>query len=228
MPADETQESQGTLGELLAGARGSLLDSGAAECPACGGRMTGDGAVGRCGDCGASFCDEEPAAAPGSATLEELTEARRLVLERAEATIERGVRAAMEAYVEVGGALREIREERLYREQGFTAFDEYCRERWGFSRFHAHRLIQAARAAEMLPTGNRPPNERQARELVPLASDEAAVVETWEGLIREHGLALTADKVRDAVRRRLRYERTNRERSETEAARRAEPAAAPG
>ena len=215
---EQGRRDQGTVGDLLAGASASLHKSGVADCPACGGRMTDDGALGRCGDCGASLGDGEP----GAGTAEELTESRRFALEGAEATIERGVRAAVEAYVEVGGALAEIRDERLYREEGYATFDEYCRERWGFSRFRAHRVIHGARAAEMLPTGNRPPNERQARELVPLASDEAAVVETWEELRREHGPRLTTDKVRDAVRRRLRSERKKQARSGRKGARRAD------
>jgi hypothetical protein len=59
-------------------------------------------------------------------------------------------------FVEVGHALLEIRENRLYRD-GFTTFDDYCRDRWGFERTRAHRLIEAARVADaVLPMGNIP------------------------------------------------------------------------
>ena len=47
--------------------------------------------------------------------------------------------------------------------------EDYCRERWGMSRVHAHRQIEAAKvASNLLPTGNIPTTERQARPLVGL------------------------------------------------------------
>lgn len=56
-----------------------------------------------------------------------------------ESTIERG----LQTFVDVGTALLEIRDSRLYR-QTFGTFEEYCRDRWGFTRMHASRLIAAA------------------------------------------------------------------------------------
>jgi hypothetical protein len=118
-----------------------------------------------------------------------------------EARIERGLRT----FIEVGSALLEIRDRRLYRETGYTEFDAYCRERWGFSRQHAHRQIEAAEVAGLLsPNGDGPGNEAQARELVPLLrEDETAVLEVWRDLRTRHGDAVTAEKVREAVSERL-------------------------
>lgn len=61
--------------------------------------------------------------------------------------------------VEVGAALTEIREQRLYRlRDGFTTFEAYCKERWGFTRDKADRLIGAAAVAEVLtPVGVKKP-----------------------------------------------------------------------
>lgn len=45
-----------------------------------------------------------------------------------DAVIERG----LQAFVEVGAAPREISEQRRYREQGFSTFEEFCKKRWGW------------------------------------------------------------------------------------------------
>lgn len=99
-----------------------------------------------------------------------------------------------------GGALREIRDSRLYRET-HANFDDYCEERWGFTRSRAHRLIEGSEIAELLPTGQQPTNERQARELVPVLKTNGpeAVREVWE----EAGPKPTAKKIRAAVQQRL-------------------------
>src|SRR5262245_29388958 len=77
-------------------------------------------------------------------------------LKALEAIIEHG----LQTFVEVGAALFEIREQRLYREQGFTTFEEYCRKRWQWSKTHANRQIQAAEVAHNLtPIGVIPKNE---------------------------------------------------------------------
>lgn len=114
-----------------------------------------------------------------------------------EAVIERG-RAV---FVEVGEALLEIRDHRLYRPD-YPTFDAYCRERWGWSRVHAYRQIAAARVAAMLPMGNSPATERQARELVPLMEQGPEVVQhTWAEATAD-GPA-TAAMVRAAAQRHL-------------------------
>lgn len=125
--------------------------------------------------------------------------------EELEQVIERGKRV----FVEVGQALLRIRDERLYLKKGYTNFDTYCRERWGWSQPYAHRQIEAAKVVEAMPIGIGPPsNEAQARELVPLmreAPDELAT--TWQQLREEHGDKLTAEKVREAVQVVVRRDR---------------------
>src|SRR5512135_1315685 len=94
----------------------------------------------------------------------DLTRSESDKLRECETIIDRG----LATFVEVGTALLEIRDLRLYRATHGT-FELYCRERWGISRVHAHRMIEAARVAEnLLPTGNIPANERQARTLAVL------------------------------------------------------------
>jgi DNA N-6-adenine-methyltransferase Dam len=119
-------------------------------------------------------------------------------LEALEAVIERG----LETFVEVGSALMKIRDGKHYRQRGFKTFDAYCLNRWGWGRTRAHRLIEASEVASvLLPIGNIPGNEGQARELVPLLKEGGpeAVRETWDQIREEHGDSVTAEKVRRAV-----------------------------
>ncbi len=128
-------------------------------------------------------------------------------LEELELVVERG----LGTFVEVGLALAEIRDARLYRETHGT-FEAYLDERWDMSRSRGYRLIDGARIAELVsPTGDVPANEAQARELLPLLKEEeAAVVDVWRELRDEYGAEnVTAKKVRGFVRRRL--ERRRRE-----------------
>ena len=117
-------------------------------------------------------------------------------LAECEAVIKRGIGT----FVEVGEALLEIRDRRLYRESGYTTWDDYTRERWGWSKSHANRHIESAKVAGLLaPIGVIPANEAQSRELVPLLNDEKAMVEVWRGLREKWGDRVTAEKVREAV-----------------------------
>jgi len=128
-------------------------------------------------------------------------------LAECESVIERG----LATFVEVGQALMEIRERRLYREQ-YETFEDYCRERWGWVASRARQLIAAAEVAKTVTMVTLPPpNERQARELVPLLrQDEAKVIEVWRELREQYGEEVTAARVKNLVSKRL--ERIVRER----------------
>ena len=86
----------------------------------------------------------EPAIEPRQFKLSEDTEKRFNQLEK---IIEKG----MTHFVEVGTALMIIRDEKLYRNI-FPTFEEYCKERWGFSRPRAYQLIGAAKTNQNLST----------------------------------------------------------------------------
>lgn len=77
-----------------------------------------------------------------------------------EEIIERGT----VTFVEVGNALIEIRDSKLYL-RSHHSMGAYVRERWGFGRQYAYKLMDAARIAKVSPTGDIP-NERQARERI--------------------------------------------------------------
>ena len=76
-----------------------------------------------------------------------LTYGERQRRERCEATIGR----QFQSFTEVGDALAEIREHRLYRET-HDAFEVYCRERWEMTHRRANQLILAAEIVSNLGT----------------------------------------------------------------------------
>jgi hypothetical protein len=119
--------------------------------------------------------------------------------------LETVVREGLATFIEVGQALAEIRDRRLYRTSHAT-FEEYAHERWLLSRTRAYQLIDAASVGEVMSTngGHEPPaNERQARELVPLKDDEQAMVQVWRELRERHGGMLTAHLVKMEVEKEL-------------------------
>lgn len=112
-----------------------------------------------------------------------------------EAVVERGRRA----FVEVGAALAEIRDSRLYRATHAT-FDDYCRERWSISRSRGYRLIDAAEVAELMsPIGDIPSSESVARELAPLKDDPEEMREAWAEAVEVSNGQPTAAEVRQCV-----------------------------
>jgi hypothetical protein len=93
-----------------------------------------------------------------------------------EGVIERG----LATFIEVGQALREIRDSRLYRER-YSTFEDYCRERWEFNDRRASQLIAAAEVSTTVGTSEipAPANEAVARELAPLRGDPERLRDVW-------------------------------------------------
>jgi hypothetical protein len=129
--------------------------------------------------------------------MDELSTTEARELERCEAVI----RMHLGAFIEAGTALLKIRDAKLYR-ASYSTFEAYCRNRWGFGRIHAHRLIGASGVAEnLLPTGNIPANEAQARPLVGLAPDQQR--DAWtEAVATAPDGKVTAAHVKAAVEAR--------------------------
>jgi hypothetical protein len=84
------------------------------------------------------------------------------------ATLEAIVERGLQTFVEVGNALSEIRDAKLYKLSHGT-FEDYCKERWHFTARHARQLIAGAGIAGELAMGSRVPipTERHARALAP-------------------------------------------------------------
>jgi len=127
-----------------------------------------------------------------------------------EATIEHG----MQTFVEVGLALMEIRDGRLYRAE-FGTFEEYCQERWGWERRHAYRLIDAAAAVENVSnwTQNQvPANEAQARPLTSLPPAQQR--EAWERVLETAPNGKITAAIVTQAAQAIRQERTDQPRQE--------------
>jgi hypothetical protein len=113
--------------------------------------------------------------------------------------LERTIETGMTTFVEVGSALMEIRDSRLYRVE-YKTFEAYCREKWGITDRHARNLIAASSAATKLgETGTMvPKTERQARPLATLAPEQQP--QAWERAVEiAEGEQPTARQVEEAV-----------------------------
>jgi hypothetical protein len=122
-------------------------------------------------------------------------------LRQLEAVIERGQRS----FVEVGRALRTIRDDKLY-DAAYGTFEHYCRARLKMSRRHVYRYVEASEVVDNLcPIGHKlstdslPQNESVCRVLAPLPPEQQR--EVWAEVSAEHRTP-TARQVAEAIRLR--------------------------
>lgn len=114
--------------------------------------------------------------------------------------LERTIADGLKSFVEVGQALAEIRDSRLYRES-HKSFEAYCLDRWQFKRQRAYELIEASGVAERVSEiSDTLPKESHAAELAALPEAEQA--ETWQEVLAETDDKPTAAKVREVVERK--------------------------
>lgn len=96
------------------------------------------------------------------------------------ATIEHG----LQTFFDVGTALMIVRSDRLYREE-YGTFEDYCQEKWGWTRQRANQLIASAdvvaNLAEMTTIVVKPATESQVRELVKLEPDKQRAA--WKDVV---------------------------------------------
>lgn len=131
-------------------------------------------------------------------------------LENLEVVIEGG----LQSFIEVGRALSEIRDGRLYRATHMT-FEMYCQDRWDMSRQRASQFIQATTVVDRLSTivDTPPENESQVRPLTKLPDDEQ--VAAWkEAVATAPEGKVTAAHVEKVVASRLPDSDEPREESE--------------
>lgn len=132
-----------------------------------------------------------------TAALAVLNPAALVALASCEQRIERGLKT----FIDVGQALAEIRDSRLYKGTHDT-FEDYCRERWGFNDRRASQYIQAADlASTIVGTGlPSPTNEGQARALAAVPAPERA--EVWREANERTDGKPTAKVVREIAEER--------------------------
>ncbi len=115
-------------------------------------------------------------------------ESRRL--EELEKVIARG----KQTFVQVGLALAEIRDLRLYKRE-YGSFREYCQKKWGWEKRYTQYVIAGAEAVKSLPEGVRTivHLEGQARELAKVPAEQRAGVVQQ---IVQAGKPVTAAEIR--------------------------------
>lgn len=119
---------------------------------------------------------------------------------------EETIRAHNDSFVEAGLALGSISDQKLHRE-AYPTFEEYCVEKWGWSRQYAYKLIKAAQAwkylkDELSPNGDMqlPKNESQVRELLRLGDEKEEWLRGWKKAVKlAKGHTVTANTVEKAV-----------------------------
>jgi hypothetical protein len=125
-------------------------------------------------------------------------------LEPAEAKLaacEQRIEAGLRSFTDIGAALKEIRDGKLYL-LTHKNFGDYTSGRWDIDRTYAHRVIEAAEVVRlMLPSGNKkcppPAIESHARALVPVPEQLRAKV--WESVWQATSGHPTAKAVEAAV-----------------------------
>jgi hypothetical protein len=110
--------------------------------------------------------------------------------------LEKLIAKGKQTFVEVGLALAEIRDLRLYKRE-YTNFNEYCQKKWGWERRYAYNLIEGAEVVRALPEsvrhGAQIDSERAARELAKVEpEDRAGVVQA----IVDDGKPVTAAAIK--------------------------------
>ncbi|RLB88452.1 MAG: DNA methylase [Deltaproteobacteria bacterium] len=101
-------------------------------------------------------------------------------------------------FYEIGKALKEIRDKRLYKIALFNNFEEYTKNRWDMSRSQAYRLINAFTVVNNLsPIGDKfPENEAQARLLTQFNKDKQCKI--WRDFLKT-GVEVTALNLRKFI-----------------------------
>lgn len=109
----------------------------------------------------------------------------------------------------VGYHLLVIRDDRKYRAAGYSSFETYCRERWGFGRNYANKQIAAAKTVTAIEeVGTKVPTlptiEAQVRPLAPIAKeDPAEAAAIWnEAVGNAGGEQPTAAEVAEVIQKR--------------------------
>lgn len=133
----------------------------------------------------------------GERVTDILTASESSALAEHEAVIERGIKT----FYEVGTALADIRDRKLYRAD-YGTFEEYAEQRWQMSRRRAYQMIEAAGVVQNFSHSeiNAPATESQARELSRVPEPERPDV--WRETVERTGGKPTAAAVRETYEQR--------------------------
>lgn len=132
------------------------------------------------------------------------------------ADLEKIIETDRHKFYRIGKALRQIRNEKLFRQLLFDSFEAYVKDRWDMARSHAYRLIEAANVIDNLsPIGDRilPENEAQTRALARLrAFDQRRL---WREFIQS-GTPINAVNIRGFINQRTKKAEAGQRQKPTE------------
>ena len=117
------------------------------------------------------------------------------------ADLERVIERGLETFIEVGDALTQIRDRKLYRETHST-FESYTEERWGLKRTRAYELMQAAGVAKLVSeiSDTKIVHESHAKALAPMLDMPSGLGRVLVEMTDEN--AVTAKQIKRIVARR--------------------------
>ena len=85
------------------------------------------------------------------------------------------IKSGWKTFLEVGAALTQVRDQKLYRDK-YGTFENYCLGELGFSRPYAYNLMGSAEVSKQLSSiediARKPLNEAQLRELIPVPEEK--------------------------------------------------------
>ena len=132
------------------------------------------------------------------------------VVARSLAENEQVIDRGLGTFIEVGEALSQIRDQRQYRDAGYSDFGTYCRERWGLSRQRAHQMMDASGVVGALSNifdTHTPTRESHAAALTPLRHDPEAMAEVMDQVTTEaaeQAARVTAERIAEKVAEKVR------------------------
>ena len=107
-----------------------------------------------------------------------------------------------EAWYNVGCAIWEIRERKLYKPD-YKTFEEYCKERWGWSRRHCDQVASASRIIQLLPDAKTrtavPISRAAATELGKVPEEERPAVIAEASKATPKGKTISSMAIRSAT-----------------------------
>jgi hypothetical protein len=133
-------------------------------------------------------------------------EDRKLARENAErrSLLEDIIDRGFQTFLEVGSALKEIKERKLWSPE-YASFEDYCEGRWNWTMRYANNVVRAARTAQILGPPF-PANEAIAREMAKLVEQDPEQGQAaWAAFIAESPNP-TAKETRAFLRNYLREE----------------------
>ena len=115
------------------------------------------------------------------------------------------INKSMKTFYDMGTALKEIRDSKLYK-QGFETFEDYCDVKWNFNSSRARQLIMSTDVLDNLESVTIvtiPQSESQVRPLTKLKDPEIQK-QAWAEVVKESEEShepITAKKVEEVVKR---------------------------